>query len=109
MSTSKNFDEDFGHMAGEKVYSMETEVGSFVSDSLDGAGLNKEITFIEVQQAIYKANTDKAPDWYAILANVIKYEACIKYVSSLPQTCFTLGIIPSRLLCSIIKTCPQTC
>ena len=72
MSINKDFDEDFAHMARTKVNSMETELGSFVSDSLDGAGLNNEISLLEVQQAIFKAKADKAPGWDAIPAKVIK-------------------------------------
>ena len=74
-------------MARRKVNSLENELGGFVSDSLDGAGLNNEISFIEVQQAIYKAKADKAPGWDAIPAKVIKNEASIKYLTSLFQSC----------------------
>ena len=107
MSINKDFDEDFAHMARTKVNSMETELGSFVSDSLDGAGLNNEISLLEVQQAIFKAKADKAPGWDAIPAKVIKNEACIKYLTSLFQTCFMSGIIPSQWLCSIIQPIPK--
>ena len=86
---------------------MESELGNFVTESIEGAGLNSEISFLEVQQAILKAKADKAPGWDAIPAKVLKNDACIIYLTSLFQSCFKNGIVPSQWLNSIIQPIPK--
>ena len=77
------------------------------SGNMNLDSLNKEITYEEVENAVYRAKLRKATGFDGIPAEVLRNESCINLLYRIISYCFKNGEVPSEWTKGIINPIPK--
>ena len=69
--------------------------------------LNNDITYQEVENAVYRAKLCKASGFYGIPAEVLRFETCIGLLYKIISHCFKKGQVPTEWTKGIINPIPK--